>query len=218
MTRESPRHAHIGHGHEPIPGFADPVHDSQRTFRAILDAMAHPGRIVALPVKVQTPRPLRCAATAVALTLFDHDTPVWLDTTVAESGRATDHLRFHCGCAIVDDPRRAHFAFAKGFDNLPSLDSFSLGSDEAPEDSTTLIVEVEDLFTDGPLVLTGPGIERQHRLGVAGFDTDRIAERMALAELFPRGLDLFLTCGQRVAGLPRTTRIHSLRSEPCTSR
>ena len=187
---------------ELAPSFDDPVHKGQQAFRAALDALARPGRIECLPgLPERVP--------------VDFETPVWLDATSQE---AADFLRFHCGCAIVDDPRRAHFAFAKGFDTLPSLDSFALGSDEAPEDSTTLIVEVEDLFTEGRLVLTGPGIERQHRLGVAGFDTDRIAERMHLAELFPRGLDVFLTCGQRVAGLPRTTRIHSLRSEPCTSR
>jgi alpha-D-ribose 1-methylphosphonate 5-triphosphate synthase subunit PhnH len=197
------------------PGFDDPVHQGQQAYRAVLDALARPGRIECLPGLPERVPGLGPASAAIALTLVDFETPVWLDAASAE---AAAFLRFHCGCAIVDDPRRAHFAFARGFDNLPSLDSFALGSDDAPQDSTTLIVEVEDLFTDGPLVLSGPGIERQHRLGVAGFDTDRIAERVAMAELFPRGLDVFLTCGQRVAGLPRTTRIHSLRSEPCTSR
>jgi alpha-D-ribose 1-methylphosphonate 5-triphosphate synthase subunit PhnH len=147
--------------------------------------------------------------------LVDFETAVWLDD--ATSG-AAHFLRFHCNCAITGEQGRATFAFARGFDTLPALESFSLGTDEAPEASTTLVIEVDDLHTDGPLTLTGPGIERQHRIGVAGFDAGRIAERAALAELFPRGLDIFLTCGERVVGLPRTTRIHTLRSEPCTSR
>lgn len=197
------------------PGFDDPVHKGQQAFRAALDALARPGRIECLPDLPEPVPGLGAASAAIALALIDFETTVWLDAT---SMPAAAFLRFHCGCAIVDDPRRANFAFARGFDKLPSLDGFALGSDAAPQDATTLIVEVEDLFTDGPLVLTGPGIEAQHRLGVTGFHTDRIAERSALAELFPRGLDVFLTCGQRVAGLPRTTRITSLRTEPCTSR
>lgn len=201
--------------HTLAPGFADPVHSSQQAFRLLIDALARPGRIQRLPAPPEKVAGLGPAAAAIALTLLDFETPVWLDK---DSLEATHFLRFHCNCAIVGDARRARFAFAKGFDNLPSLDAFSLGTDIEPENATTLIVEVDDLYADGPLVLTGPGIERQHRLGVSGFDTDRIAERVALAELFPRGLDVFLTCGERVAGLPRTTRIHTLRSEPCTSR
>lgn len=197
------------------PGFTDPVHQGQQTFRALLDALSRPGRIHHLPAPPEQVNGLSPAAAALALALVDFETPVWLDD--ACSG-ATHFLRFHCNCAIASEPGRATFAFASGFDTLQALDTFSLGTDLEPENSTTLVIEVDDLHADGPLTLTGPGIERQHRLYVAGFDAGRIAERAALAELFPRGLDIFLTCGERVVGLPRTTRIHTLRSEPCTSR
>src|SRR5690606_15895455 len=123
--------------------------------------------------------------------------------------------RFHCGCPVTHDPAAARFAFARGFDALPTLNAFNPGSELAPEDSTTLIVEVGDLYREGPLHLSGPGIERQHRLGATGLDATRLAQRAALAEGFSCGLDLFLTCGERIVGIPRTTRIHTLRSEPC---
>lgn len=196
-------------------GFADPVHQGQQAFRALLEALARPGRIHRLPTLPEPVDGLGPAAAALALALLDFETPVWLD---AHSRAAAGFMRFHCSCAIVDQPARASFAFINGFDALPALADFALGSDAEPEESTTLVIEVAELRNDGPLALTGPGIERQHRLGVGGLDAAHLDERAALHELFPRGLDLFLTCGDRVCGLPRTTRIHTLRSDPCTSR
>jgi alpha-D-ribose 1-methylphosphonate 5-triphosphate synthase subunit PhnH len=204
MTSESPRQAAVGHGHEPIPGFADPVHDSQRTFRAILDAMAHPGRIVALPVKVQAPKPLRCAATAVALTLFDHDTPVWLDTTVAESGRATDHLRFHCGCPFVDGPGKGRFALIGDTTTLPHLGRFDAGSDAFPETAATLVVEVSGLDGGPEVVLTGPGIERETLFAPYGLPDWFWSAWAVNHAAYPLGVDVILTCGTMLAALPRS--------------
>ncbi|MFI5034128.1 MAG: phosphonate C-P lyase system protein PhnH [Reyranellales bacterium] len=60
------------------PGLADPPHDAQRLFRAVLEGFSHPGRIVALPQPPAGVGPLSSAATAFVLTLIDRDTPLWL--------------------------------------------------------------------------------------------------------------------------------------------
>ena len=39
-------------------GLADPVFDSQRVFRATLEAFSHPGRIVTIDTAVPAPAPL----------------------------------------------------------------------------------------------------------------------------------------------------------------
>lgn len=190
----------------PAGGFRDPVSDSQATFRALLDALARPGRVVALDASVAPAGQagLSPAAEAVALTLCDFETPVWLCGACAG---AAAWLRFHCGAPLAAAPAAARFAFAAGIADLPELAAFELGSDEFPDRSATLVLEVASL--DGPdrVSLSGPGIAGTQSLAVAGIDRAFWRARAALAPLFPRGLDLILTCGTRVAALPRTTRV-----------
>ena len=85
------------------PGFADPVLESQSAFRALMRAMARPGRAEALPGLEHAPPPLSPVAAAVALTLIDHDTPVWLDAPLAvQAVRAW--LAFHTGAPVIEAP------------------------------------------------------------------------------------------------------------------
>ena len=70
-------------------GFADKVLSAQSTFRSVMDAMARPGTIQRIAVAAGTPSPLMRGAAAIALTLFDHDTPVWLDAAMSETAATT---------------------------------------------------------------------------------------------------------------------------------
>lgn len=188
------------------PGFGDPVRGAQACFRAVLDAMAHPGRIVTLAHSLggAAPAPLGEAAAAVALTLCDIDTPLWLDEAASP---ATGYLAFHCGAPLAHDPVEARFAIAGDPDALPPLDRFALGSDEYPERSATLVIEVAGLDNTTGVALRGPGIKGDARLDVAGLPARFWRERRALAELFPRGLDVLFACGDRLAALPRSTLV-----------
>ncbi len=91
-----------------LPGFADPVGDAQAIFRAVLDAMARPGKLHQVGAGLAAPAPLDCATAAVLLTLIDNETPLWVDP-VADAARAW--LAFHCGAAITDVSGEAAFAW-----------------------------------------------------------------------------------------------------------
>jgi alpha-D-ribose 1-methylphosphonate 5-triphosphate synthase subunit PhnH len=198
-----------GHDHtDLVPGFADPVHDAQASFRVILDAIAHPGRIEKLPVSLaaEPPTPLGVAAAAIALTLCDIDTPIWLDLPLA---RAWSYLAFHCGAPTAPSPAHARFAFVIDAAALPPLESFALGSDEYPDRSTTLVIEVVGLVAGRGMRLTGPGIRHEAWLSVTDLPARLWEERAALTELLPRGLDIILVSGMHLAALPRWTRVAS---------
>lgn len=210
-------------------GFPDPTADAQATFRLVLDAMARPGRIMTVGAVPGHDRPLSRAACAVMLALADHDTAVWLDRAAAP---ALPYLRFHTGATVAGTPDRAAFAVIGDAMAMPALDRFALGSDAYPDRSTTLVIEVDGLSggglsggglsggglsgeglsggQDGRDVawrLDGPGIDGSRLLRVTGLPAGFVVARAALAPLYPRGVDIVLTCGERLAALPRTTRI-----------
>jgi alpha-D-ribose 1-methylphosphonate 5-triphosphate synthase subunit PhnH len=188
-------------------GFADPVRSAQAAFRAILDATSRPGTVCAIGAEVAPPSPVSPAVAAIALTLCDQDTPVWLDATLRTSPDVAAWLRFHCGVRIVDDPSAASFAFAADMRGLPAFDRFNLGSADYPDHSTTIVLQV-DSFRSGPeLMLQGPGI-KNHQAFCAGPLPDDFAERLTQnRSLFPRGVDLILASANEIAALPRSVRL-----------
>lgn len=187
--------------------FADPVSDAQHCFRLILDAVAHPGRILELPTDLRVvDSGLPDAAAALALTLLDFETPVWLD---APCRRAASYLRFHCGAPIVLEPAAARFAFAADLTAVPPLGSFDLGDIGFPDRSTTLVLVVPDLAAGSGITLHGPGLKDSARLRIGGVGAEFWRARAELAPLFPLGIDLVFVCGRRLAVLPRTTIVET---------
>lgn len=182
-------------------GFTDPVHQAQQVFRAILGATARPGIVQTLNVLPQPAPALSSAATAVCLALADFETPLWLD---AQALAARDYLVFHCGSPITADRERATFALIANAHALDNFSDFYPGSDEFPDTACTLIVEVGELVEGDGTVLRGPGIREQIQLRVGGVGDGFWQQVAANHRLFPRGVDLILTCGDRIAALPRS--------------
>ncbi|MBB5049828.1 alpha-D-ribose 1-methylphosphonate 5-triphosphate synthase subunit PhnH [Rhodopseudomonas rhenobacensis] len=187
-------------------GFADKVTAAQSTFRAVMDAMARPGRICKVAAALPAPAPLMPAVAAIALTLFDHDTPIWLDAAVVRHREVGQWLKFHCSAPVVEEASVASFALVADPARMPALDCFALGSNDYPDRSTTLILQVASLTDGAPLELSGPGIRGTTALA-ATVSADLIAQLALNRELFPRGVDLVLVAGDEVVALPRSTRI-----------
>jgi alpha-D-ribose 1-methylphosphonate 5-triphosphate synthase subunit PhnH len=187
-------------------GFDDPVSGAQATFRAVLDATARPGTIMTAHTLLAAPAPLSAATAAVALTLCDQDTCVWLDATLRTAG-IIDWLRFHTGTRVVDDPSRAAFAFVGAANEVPPFSAFNPGLPEYPDRSTTLVLQVSS-FREGPHhILTGPGIRDRQGMQATPLPLD-FAERLAAnRRLFPCGVDLLLCTATEIMGLPRSVRL-----------
>jgi len=183
-------------------GFADPVFDSQQVFRSILNAIAYPGRIHRLGRLPAIPDTLGPAMAAVALTLCDFETPLWLDQRVATPA-AQSYLKFHCGAPFVEETTTARFAMITDVAGMPRLSAFSIGEDQYPDRSATLVIEVPALEGGPTRRWAGPGIPRRLPVGVAGLPAWFWNDWALNNGLYPMGIDVIFTCGDVVMGLPR---------------
>lgn len=187
-------------------GFVDPVFGAQGSFRALMDALANPGLVQAL-VAAEHPAALAPDLAAVALTLCDHDTKVWLDPALANDATVVAWLRFQTGAPLVAEPRQAQFALVSDAGSMPALSQFALGSDEYPDRSTTIALVVTSLERGPALTLRGPGINETRTIAPVGLPDGFLLQWADNRALFPRGVDVLLLGGGQVIGLPRTTRI-----------
>lgn len=181
-------------------GFASPPQQSARAFRAALTALSRPGRIVTVEGG-HGPAPLSPAAAILALTLLDGTTPVHL-AGGHDSAAIRDWLAFHTGAPVVG---AGDATFAIGtWHALHPVTRFAIGTPEYPDRAATLIVEMPALTASGPR-LGGPGID-----GTARLSLPEVAAFRANRALFPLGFDCFLTSGQTLAGLPRSTVVEKV--------
>ena len=108
-------------------GFDDEALDSQAVFRTALQALSHPGRILALPAHAQVHAHGHCAAASLLLALLDGDTSLWVSPTLAAQ-KAGQWLSFHTGCRLQPAADQAGFLWVAQNDTVPVLASLALGT------------------------------------------------------------------------------------------
>jgi alpha-D-ribose 1-methylphosphonate 5-triphosphate synthase subunit PhnH len=190
-------------------GFADKVLSAQSTFRSVMDAMARPGSVQRVIASVGAPASVMRGTAAIALTLFDHDTPIWLDSGMSETSEVAKWLKFHSGALVLEDPSICSFALVGNGSALPDLSRFSFGTNEYPDRSTTLILQVGSLKHGNAYELRGPGTDGTAMLR-AMIEPKDLFDRLAINEqLFPRGIDVILVSGESIVAIPRTTRLNA---------
>ncbi len=162
-----------------------------------MKAMARPGTIVTLE-GATAPAPVSPAAAIALQTLCDPDTPLWLAPS-HDTPALRAWLAFHTGAPLAG-PQHCRFALGT-WPALHPVDRFALGTPEYPDRSATLIVEQAALLNSGT-ALRGPGIR-----DIVLLNLPETAAFKQNAARFPLGFDCLFTSGNRLAALPRSTRI-----------
>lgn len=187
-------------------GFTDLTHQSQQSFKTIMNAMAQPGTIFDAPHKLNNAGALNPVAAMVALTLCDTETLIFLDDAV-NTAETRQFLAFHTGAAITSDPQKGQFAFLSSAKTLEGDHNFNMGTHEYPDQSTTVIICVDDLANLAGIKLSGPGIETQRAFASTSLRYAFWQQAQANNSEYPLGIDHIFVTETQLAALPRSTKI-----------
>ena len=184
-------------------GFTNPVHDAQRSFRQLLDAMSHPGRLTCL-VPLAAPTPLYGATLTTLLTLADNTTPVCLNLA-CNTALVRDVLALHSGAPVTNRTDQAVFAVLDARDAFDA-DLYKSDDEDYPDRSCTLIVQCGGEESDKQACfLKGPGLQNSMKTLLPHMHPSLAGYLFSRHNRFPLGLDLILTRGDSVYCLPRST-------------
>ncbi|MDE5446817.1 phosphonate C-P lyase system protein PhnH, partial [Bradyrhizobium sp. CSA207] len=149
--------------------------------------------------------PLSESLAAIALTLADAECPIWLDSALSTEP-VRRYLHFHTNAPQVADPRAAILALIGNASSLPAIGDFHPGEAAYPDRSTTLVVQVPALTGGSAVRLSGPGIETTASVAPRGLPDWFWPAWCKNAARYPLGVDIFLTDGRAVIGLPRSAK------------
>lgn len=174
--------------------------DSQRIFRAVLDALASPGALGRLPSVPGYP-----SALLPLLALADLSTPACV-LHDGDSGGWPGAVRTLTS-APVTALSEARLVAALRPVTPAELGQVRTGTAAAPEEGALVTLAVGIFRPNGsPRLLRGPGICGRRELRAAGLPAGFAAARRRLTQAFPAGADFLLVAPDgTVAGLPRTT-------------
>ena len=186
----------------------DEIFDAQAHYRLLLDSLARPGKINVMPqLELTTPRGIHAAGALVGFALLNSDVSFYVDGPAAEDVSLYLLVNSSAKPAEIEE---ADFVFLHGTAAADSLYRLKTGSLPYPENSATVIVAVDELGGETGLVLTlsGPGVDGERRLAVAGMDTALLEALVTINAEFPLGIDLVLTDPTgRIACIPRSSRV-----------
>ena len=177
-----------------------------RAFRAILDAMARPGKICTLPILIDECEPAFATSLTILLALGDHLTSIYL----AEEFRRAEiekQLRFHTGSQLMQEQGRADFAVLNASGADIGLDLWKRGDPEYPDQSATLIIQSTSLSQGDPVQFSGPGVQSEISVRIANIMPSFWKARAEVNAIAPLGLDLLFVSPHAILGCPRSTRI-----------
>jgi alpha-D-ribose 1-methylphosphonate 5-triphosphate synthase subunit PhnH len=191
-----------------IPPYTETESRTRANFLALMWALSYPGRPHALTLADAALPGALAGCVAVGETLLDLETSYYTPDIALGEALARTTARQEA----LETISRAEYLF------FPTLSQELIKTQVAyaqvgtmlnPDQGATLVLggNIGDSPSDGGLLrLSGPGIQGETTLRVGGIPFDFWVLRARLAR-YPLGWDVLIIDGDKVAGLPRSTKI-----------
>lgn len=191
----------------------EPVAVAQRTFRTLLTAMANPGSVHFL-----SPRPGESPEESVAFALVDHEVAFAVvgESRVTGAVPVARRITVRTGSSEAAVPEAA-FIFAYGALPKAAWATVRCGTLAYPDQGATILYRLPAIGVRAALSkpvrlrLSGPGIEHDVWLSLAGLPAGEFAARNAACRDYPMGIDcIFVDSAGQVACVPRSSTIETV--------
>lgn len=179
---------------------------TQKVFKAVMQAMANPGRIVEIGKLAEKPMLFR-----ICETLLDQEIRFAVIGRGVEKGMIEDiYVLTGCHCVSMET---ADFVVVTGGSSDGSLKKISVGVLDRPEKGATVLYPVDGFNKAGDvgLKLSGPGINGESMVEIRGVEAEDMAIAAQLNGGFPLGIDLLLFDASSVLAVPRSTKIEIIK-------
>ncbi len=186
----------------------DPVFDCQQIFKALMNALARPGKIFSIAENIKKIEDKNAPLVAAGLTLLDN----W-KKFFASGAPDLEKILQQMTYGVPASVEEADYIFLpEGTFDLPLCQSIlsqaKTGTLPEPHKSSAIFIVVDSLEGGEKRELTGPGIDGSIQISLPQKALMWVEERQRMNFEFPCGLELyFMTPQGGVMGIPRKTRI-----------
>lgn len=183
------------------------VHDGQKIFRQLLDAVANPGEKKNIGVQVEKFSGNCASLLALGCTLLDNEEKMYVEKNPNLSSEL--HSLTLCQETELD---KADYIFLSSELNYGSMEEIlknaKHGSYADPQQSATIILLCQSIDGEEKMTLSGPGIKEKKTISVYGYIKKVIELRNSLKIEYPLGIDLvFADNVGGILGIPRLVKI-----------
>lgn len=185
------------------------VEYTQNTYRRLLDSMARPGKLNQIEgIEYENIGDFTNFTLGIAQTLLDQE----VSYCILNSDKKMEKDIKILTMSNMSHIREADYLFINRYEKI-KFDHLKKGNLAYPDESTTIIHEVEEMKTQKleqsvKLELSGPGIKEKSYIYIKGLDTETIDNWIQCNREYPLGVDfIFVDRMGNICGIPRSTKL-----------